>query len=72
MISAYMRVSCAYCVRNGLVATSTAAIQPARVPKTPRTAHHAAGIASVANSSESTCVAASPRPAIPSQKCSSE
>ena len=70
-ISAYMRVSCAYCVSNGLAAASTAAVHPARSPNIARAPHHATGIEASANSSESAWVASSVRPANSIQKCSS-
>ena len=41
--SEYMRVSCAYSVRNGQPAAAPAAIAPARGPKIERAAHQAAG-----------------------------
>jgi hypothetical protein len=68
--SAYMRVSCAYWVRNGLVAVRTAAIQPPRVPNSIRAAHQATGTASSANSSDSARVASSDVPASRIQPCS--
>jgi hypothetical protein len=67
-----MRVSCAYCVRNGLVAASSAAARPAVGPNSPRAAHQAAGTISTANSSDSACVASSEVPKTAIQTCSSE
>ena len=69
--SAYMRASWAYSVRNGLVAASTAAIQPARVPNSARAAHQATGMHSSAHVSESTRAASSDVPATRIQTCRS-
>ena len=66
-----MRPSCAYWVRNGLVAASTAAIHAARVPNSPRAAHQATGMLISAHSSESQRTASSVLPATPIQTCRS-
>ena len=66
-----MRPSCAYCVRNGLVAASTAAIQAARVPHSPYAAHQATGTVSSAQATDSPRTASSEVPATAIQTCSS-
>ena len=66
-----MRPSCANWVRNGLVATSTAAIQPARVPHRPAAAQNATGTASSMQATDSQRTASSELPATPIQTCSS-
>ena len=66
-----MRPSCAYWVRNGLVAARTAAIQPARVPHRPCAAHQATGTVSTAHATDSARTASSDVPATAIQTCSS-
>ena len=66
-----MRVSCAYCERNGLNTVRTAAIHAARRPKTRPAPQNATGTAASANSSDSVCVDRSSLPATPSQRFSS-
>ena len=69
--SAYMRPSCAYWVRNGLTAASSAATHAVRRPKSVQPAQNATGTQSAANSTDSACTLSSERPASPSQTCSS-
>ena len=52
-MSAYMRVSCAYAVRNGLTAQSAAQISPARRPNRLQPAHRPLGTASSAIATDS-------------------
>jgi hypothetical protein len=61
-ISAYMRVSWAYAVRNGLTAHMAAQKSPARRPKRLQPAHRPPGIASSETATESACVSAGPSP----------
>ena len=70
-VSAYMRASCAYWVRNGLVAASTAAIHPERVPNSVRAAHQATGTATSPNTTDSARTASSEVPATLIHTCSS-
>ena len=69
--SVYMRPSCAYWVRNGLTAVSSAAIQAVRRPKSVHPAQKATGTQSAANSTDSPCTLSSERPASAIQKCRS-
>ena len=69
--SAYIRVSCAYCVRNGFVAASTAAIQAARVPNSVCPPTTPTGTVSRRTRSDSARVASSDVPATCIQTCSS-
>jgi hypothetical protein len=69
--SAYMRPSMPYWVRNGLVAASTAAVQPPRTPKTALPAQNPTGTASTAHVTENARTAASEVPNASIQKCSS-
>ena len=68
--SEYIRVSRAKCVRNGLVAASTAAIRAARRSKRLRPAQYPAGMHSVAKRSDSAWVATSLLPNTCIQRCS--
>ena len=61
-MSAYMRVSCAYAVRNGLTAQSAAQIRPARRPNRLQPAHRPPGIASSEIATDSPWVSAGPSP----------
>jgi hypothetical protein len=61
-MSAYMRVSCAYAVRNGLTAHIAAQKRPARRPKRLQPAHSPPGIARSATATESAWVAPGPSP----------
>ena len=61
-MSAYMRVSCAYAVRNGLTAHIAAQKRPARRPKRLQPAHSPPGIASSDTATDSAWVAAGPSP----------
>ena len=70
-ISAYIRVSCAYCVRNALNANRTPAMTPARRPNRLQPAHIPTGTVSTPNSSDSECVDASLVPKMLIQTCSS-
>ena len=69
--SAYIRPSCAYCVRNGLTATSSAAIQAVARPNSVQPAQNATGTMIAANSTESPWTLASERPKTCSQRLSS-
>ena len=69
--SVYMRPSCAYCVRNGLTAASSAAIHAVRRPNSVHPAQNATGTQSRANSTERPCTLSSECPASASQRCSS-
>jgi hypothetical protein len=63
-ISEYMRVSCAYTVRNGLTAASAAQISPARRPKSDHPAQRPPGTASSEIATERLCVSPGPLPTI--------
>ena len=70
-INSYIRVSCAYAVRNVLNANRTAAYRPARRPNRLQAAHVPAGMHSSPNNSDSECVAASLAPNTLIHTCSS-
>ena len=70
-MSEYMRVSCAYWVRNGLTAQSAAQKSPARRPKRLQPAHIPPGIAMSEMATDSACVAAGPSPTMSIQTESS-
>jgi hypothetical protein len=57
-----MRVSWAYCVRNGLTAQSAAQISPARRPNRLQPAHSPPGTATSAIATESAWVSPGPSP----------
>ena len=61
-MSEYMRVSCAYWVRNGLTAHIAAQKSPARRPKRLQPAHRPPGMASSEIATDSACVSAGPSP----------
>ena len=69
--SAYIRPSCAYCVRNGLTAASSAAIQAVRRPNSVQPAQNATGTQSTANTTESPWTLASELPATSIHRLSS-
>jgi hypothetical protein len=61
-MSEYMRVSCAYCVRNGLTAHSAAHMRPARRPNRLQPAHMPPGTDTSAVRTESAWVSPGPFP----------
>ena len=70
-ISSYIRLSCAYAVRNVLNAHRIAMYTPARRPNRLQPAHMPAGMHSSPNTSDSACVAASLAPKMLIHTCSS-
>ncbi len=60
-----MRPSCAYWVRNGLTAASSAATHAVRRPNSVQPAQNATGTQSAANTTDSPCTLSSERPATP-------
>ena len=69
-ISEYMRVSCAYVVRNGLNAASAAQIRPARRLNRVQPAHRPPGTAISEMATDSPWVADGPLPNSSIQTCS--
>ena len=69
--SAYIRPSCAYRVRNGLTAASSAAIHAVRRPNSDHPAQKATGTQRTAQTTDSPCTLSSERPATDIHRLSS-